>query len=256
MEFIETKNDRIEAISKIKMNLDGILANDIPEPLPNKSGFNLVINGYSGSGKTNLLINILHRRAKDGKRQSLRKVFDSVIIVSPTLKSLANNIFEDLEDKKKFTKFDDAMLDGLEQILDEMKEKEEEDGDKYFTLLILDDVGSQIKNNKRTEARFSSIVQNRRHLGSGCLSIISIVQKHKNMPISIRSNLTHYITFLPKNQLEKESIFTEYVSLPKKHMNDFFNFFFQNKFDNLLIDMSSPPFKFYRNFNKVEIVKS
>ena len=68
------------------------------------------------------------------------------------------------------------------------------------------------------------------------------------MPISIRSNLTHYITFLPKNQLEKESIFTEYVSLPKKHMNDFFNFFFQNKFDNLLIDMSSPPFKFYRNF--------
>ena len=238
------------------MNLDGILANDIPEPLPNKSGFNLVINGYSGSGKTNLLINILHRRAKDGKRQSLRKVFDSVIIVSPTLKSLANNIFEDLEDKKKFTKFDDAMLDGLEQILDEMKEKEEEDGDKYFTLLILDDVGSQIKNNKRTEARFSSIVQNRRHLGSGGLSIISIVQKHKNMPISIRSNLTHYITFLPKNQLEKESIFTEYVSLPKKHMNDFFNFFFQNKFDNLLIDMSSPPFKFYRNFNKVEIVKS
>ena len=256
MEFIETKNDRIEAISKIKMNLDGILANDIPEPLPNKSGFNLVINGYSGSGKTNLLINILHRRAKDGKRQSLRKVFDSVIIVSPTLKSLANNIFEDLEDKKKFTKFDDAMLDGLEQILDEMKEKEEEDGDKYFTLLILDDVGSQIKNNKRTEARFSSIVQNRRHLGSGGLSIISIVQKHKNMPISIRSNLTHYITFLPKNQLEKESIFTEYASLPKKHMNDFFNFFFQNKFDNLLIDMSSPPFKFYRNFNKVEIVKS
>ena len=202
------------------------------------------------------MINILHRRAKDGKRQSLRKVFDSVIIVSPTLKSLANNIFEDLEDKKKFTKFDDAMLDGLEQILDEMKEKEEEDGDKYFTLLILDDVGSQIKNNKRTEARFSSIVQNRRHLGSGGLSIISIVQKHKNMPISIRSNLTHYITFLPKNQLEKESIFTEYVSLPKKHMNDFFNFFFQNKFDNLLIDMSSPPFKFYRNFNKVEIVKS
>ena len=256
MEFIETKNDRIEAISKIKMNLDGILANDIPEPLPNKSGFNLVINGYSGSGKTNLLINILHRRAKDGKRQSLRKVFDSVIIVSPTLKSLANNIFEDLEDKKKFTKFDDAMLDGLEQILDEMKEKEEEDGDKYFTLLILDDVGSQIKNNKRTEARFSSIVHNRLHLGSGGLSIISIVQKHKNMPISIRSNLTHYITFLPKNQLEKESIFTEYVSLPKKHMNDFFNFFFQNKFDNLLIDMSSPPFKFYRNFNKVEIVKS
>ena len=65
----------------------------------------MVINGPSGSGKTNILINILHRRAKNGKRQSLRRVFDAVVIVSPTLKSLGNNIFEDLEDKKKFIEY-------------------------------------------------------------------------------------------------------------------------------------------------------
>ena len=100
MEFIETKNDRIEPISKVKMNVDNLLADDIPSPLPSKT-FNMVINGPSGSGKTNILINILHRRAKNGKRQSLRKVFDSIVIVSPSLKSLANNIFKDLEEKKK-----------------------------------------------------------------------------------------------------------------------------------------------------------
>ena len=255
MEFIETKNDRIEPISKVKMNVDNLLADDIPSPLPSKT-FNMVINGPSGSGKTNILINILHRKAKNGKRQSLRKVFDSIVIVSPSLKSLANNIFKDLEEKKKYTKFDDAMLDGLEQILDEMKEKTEEDGDNYYSLLILDDVGSQIKKDKRTEARFSSLVQNRRHVGGGGLSIVSITQKHKDMPISIRSNLTHYISFEPKNNQEREAIYTEYVSLPKKHMNDFFDFFYQNKFDTMLIDMSNPPFEFYRNFNKVQFVKS
>ena len=161
-----------DPVSKVKMNLDGLLAPDIPNPLPKKSGFNMVINGPSGSGKTNILINILHRRAKEGKRQSLRRVFDAVVIVSPTLKSLGNNIFEDLEDKKKFTKFDDTMLDGLEEILEEMKTKREEEEDNFFTLLILDDVGSQLKKNRKVEARFASLLQNRRHLGGGGLSVI------------------------------------------------------------------------------------
>ena len=250
MEFIETENKIIEPVSKIKMNLDGLLAPDIPHPLPKKSGFNMVINGPSGSGKTNMLINILHRRAKDGKRQSLRRVFDAVVIVSPS-----NNIFEDLEDKKKFTKFDDNTLDGLEEILEEMKEKREEENDNYFTLLILDDVGSQLKKNRKLEGRFASMLQNRRHLGGGGLSVISITQKHRDMPLAIRNNLTHYISFLPKNQQEKDAIYSEYVSLPRKFMNDFFEFFFKNKFDTMMIDMSNPPFDFYHNFNLVEFEK-
>ena len=58
------------------------------------------------------------------------------------------------------------------------------------------------------------------------------------------------------NPQEKEAIFTEYVSLPKKHLNDFFNFFFKNKFDTMMIDMSNPPFDFYHNFNPVEFGKT
>ena len=254
MEFEEIPNEKIEPITKVKMKADGLLAPDIPKPLPNKSGFNLVINGYSGSGKTNLLIQILNRRAKNGVRQSLRRVFDSVVIVSPTLSTLANNIFEDLDEKKKFKSFDEEMLDGLDEILEEMRDKQEDedenpDGEEFNTLLILDDVGTQIKKNKRAEARFSQLIANRRHKN---LSVITITQKHKDMPLSIRANLTHYITFLPKNQQEKEAIYGEYVSRPKKDMNDFFNYFFQKKYDQMLIDMSNPPFIFYRNFNEVK----
>ncbi len=251
MDFEEIPNKKIQPITKVKMNADGILAPDIPHPLPRKSGFNLVINGPSGSGKTNLLIQILNRRAKDGVRQSLRRVFDAVVIVSPTLASLGNNIFEDLDEKKKFTSFNVEMLDGLEEILEEMRDKQDNDenDDLYHTLLILDDVGTQIKRNKKAEARFSALVANRRHKN---LSIISLVQKHRDMPLSIRSNLSHYITFLPKNNQEMEAIYGEYVSKPKKHMTEFFNFFFKEKYDQLLIDMSNPPFEFYRNFNEVK----
>ena len=253
MEFEEIPNEKIEPITKVKMRADGLLAPDIPKPLPNKSGFNLVINGYSGSGKTNLLIQILNRRAKNGVRQSLRRVFDSVVICSPTLSTLSNNIFEDLSEKKKFKQFDEEMLDGLDEILEEMRDKQDDedenpDGDAMNTLLVLDDVGTQIKRNKRAESRFSQLIANRRHKN---LSVITITQKHRDMPLSIRANLSHYITFLPKNQMEKETIYGEFVSKPKKNMNQFFSFFFQKKYDNMLIDMSIPPFIFYRNFNLV-----
>ncbi len=250
MDFKEIPNEKLQRVGKVKMNIDGELAPDIPEPLPKKSGFNMVINGPSGSGKTNMLIQLLHRKAHKGQRQSLRRVFDDVVIVSPSLKSLANNIFEDLDEGKKFNRFSEEMLDGLDEILDANEEEKEEDGKDRFTLVILDDVGSQLKKNgKKLEQRFSSLLQNRRHRN---LSVITLTQKHRDMPLAVRNNLSHYVSFLPKNQQEKDAIYSEYVSAPKKFMNDFFNYFFQEKYDTMFIDMSNPPFVFYRNFNKVE----
>lgn len=250
MNFKEIPNEKLQKVGKIKMNIDGVLSPDIPEPLPKKSGFNMIINGPSGSGKTNLLIQILHRKAHNGQRQSLRRVFDDVVIVSPSLKSLANNIFEDLDEGKKFNKFSEEMLDALDEILDANEEEKQEDGKDRFTLLILDDVGSQLKKNgKKLEQRFSSLLQNRRHRN---LSVITLTQKHRDTPLAVRNNLSHYVSFLPKNQQEKDAIYSEFVSAPKKNMNDFFNYFFQDKYDTIFIDMSNPPFVFYRNFNKVE----
>ena len=53
MEFIETKNKDLE-VNEISMSCDGCLGEDLIEPLNSfRSGFNLLITGYSGSGKTN-----------------------------------------------------------------------------------------------------------------------------------------------------------------------------------------------------------
>jgi hypothetical protein len=50
MEFVETKNNKLD-LDKIKMNCDGCLSEELVEPLSSfRSGFNLLIAGYSGSG--------------------------------------------------------------------------------------------------------------------------------------------------------------------------------------------------------------
>ena len=47
-------------------NLDKPLIHDLPEPLPNYSGFSMLICGASGSGKTTLLYSIMSKKKAEG----------------------------------------------------------------------------------------------------------------------------------------------------------------------------------------------
>ncbi len=61
MEFKEIENNKLD-LDKINMDCDGCLSEELVEPLSSfRSGFNLLIAGYSGSGKTSLLVNLLSK---------------------------------------------------------------------------------------------------------------------------------------------------------------------------------------------------
>ena len=75
LDIQEEPNKKLK-IMNTSNNLDKTLADDLPEPLPNYSGFNFVISGPSGSGKTTLLMSITSARKKKGIRQSYRNLFD------------------------------------------------------------------------------------------------------------------------------------------------------------------------------------
>ena len=72
LQIVEKKNDKL-SLHNSKNNLDQTLANDIPEPLPDYSGFSMLICGASGSGKTTALYSIMSAKKKNGTRQSYRK---------------------------------------------------------------------------------------------------------------------------------------------------------------------------------------
>mmetsp|Transcript_4021 Transcript_4021/g.5307 ORF Transcript_4021/g.5307 Transcript_4021/m.5307 type:complete len:89 (-) Transcript_4021:517-783(-) len=79
-----------------------------------------------------------------------------------------------------------------------MEEAEKNDEEPPFNLLLLDDCGNTIRSNPELERRFNQIVDNRRHNSN--TSIIMILQNSRQIPPKIRSNLSHFCSFLPKSQ--------------------------------------------------------
>jgi len=158
MDFVETKNNKLD-LDKIKMNCDGCLSEELAEPLSSlRSGFNVLIAGYSGSGKTSLLVNLLSKPKRNGIRQSFKNLFSNIVVVSPSLHTLKNNIFKDLADDKQYKEFNEEMLDNFYELLDKIKaeeiaeaEDQEREPEPQYTLLILDDVASSLRKNKKLE---------------------------------------------------------------------------------------------------------
>ena len=250
LHIAETPNRELE-IENTKNNLDKPLAPDIPEPLPNYSGFMFCISGSSGSGKTTALYSMMLKKKMKGKRQSYRKVFDKVYVVSPTIgkKSMKKDPFSKLpESQKRCTLTLDCLMELEEEFIENRQENE-------HSCLILDDVGSQLKKNGVLQ-KLTQIIQNRRH---NYVSIFILVQKFRDVPTGIRNNLSHFITFLPKNNIEKEAIFTELFPFNKKHANDLIEYVYTSKHDFLFVDMSlksSNKFEYYKNFNPLNITEN
>ena len=247
LEITQYKNNKLKIMNSAN-NLDKELSNDLPEPLPNYAGFLMVIAGAPGSGKTTLLTSLMTSKKKNGKRQSYRKLFDKIIIVSPTLgngKSMKNDPFADIKGEQKFKEFN---LETIDEIMN-MLEKNREDDLK--TVIIFDDVGSQIRKSQLAEKKLINLCQNRRHL---FCSIFFLVQKWKDLGTGIRSSMSHFITFRPKNNMEMESIMQETMPYKKNCWQQIMNYIFDNKdkFSFFMIDMSLKQTNKYRYFNKFD----
>jgi len=76
LEIKEEPNYKLKIMNSAN-HLDKKLADDIPEPLPNYSGFNFVIAGSSGSGKTTLLTSLMAAK----KRMDYDNLTVNVLII-------------------------------------------------------------------------------------------------------------------------------------------------------------------------------
>ena len=232
-------------------NLDKPLAPDLPEPLPNYSGFSMLICGASGSGKTTLLYSIMSKSKKKGVRQSYKGLFDRVYIISPTMAkdSMKNDPFKTIPEDQVWRSLTKDALDELDEALDENRK------DGLNSIVILDDVGSQLRKSAAIDKKLTSMIQNRRH--QYC-SYITLLQRFRDAGTGIRNNLSHFISFRPKNAPEKNAIANELFPYDNKKNNQILDHIFEtnNNYAFIFVDMSlkkTNKFLFYSGFNPLVI---
>jgi len=249
LKISELHNEQLR-VHNTPNNLDKPLAPDIPSPLPNYSGFNMLITGSSGSGKSTFLYSVMSKRKKNGIRQSYRGVFDKVYIISPTMgkDSIKNDPFKTIPENQIWRSLTKDGLDELDEVLDENRKE------GFNSIVILDDVGSQIKKSAAIEKKLTSMMQNRRHQFT---SYITLLQRLRDANTGIRNNLSHFVTFRPKNRPESEAITNELMPFDNKRNTQILTHIFDNenaRFPFMLVDMSlkhSNKYLFYNGFNEL-----
>ena len=251
LDIQEQKNKKLKIINTAN-NLDKEIAPELPDPLPKYSGFNFVVSGPSGSGKTTLLTSLMTARKKNGIPQSYRRCFDKILICSPTLgqgKSQKKDPFADVNGNQKWKEFNNQTMDEMYEMLESNRDEDE------HSVLILDDIGAQLRKSAGAEKKLVSLLQNRRHV---FCSVFILVQKFRDLPTGIRNNMSHFVSFRPKNQLEAEAICSEMFPFCKKNYQQIMDYVFDNddKFSFLLVDMSlkqTNKFRYFNKFNEMTI---
>ena len=254
MKIVEIPNKDLD-IKKVEMSCDKVICDrkgvTIAEPLMNSSFFN-IISGASGSGKTNLIVNLLrsNKFTKDRKRKlSYRKMFDKILFVSPSAETIKDSPLEKIADDQKFVELNDDVFDMLEEIGEDAVDEGK------HNLLILDDVSSQLRT-RENEKKLNQIIKNRRHKN---LSIIVVAHKATDLSPALRSNASLIFLFKPKTMREINTIQEEFMMMPKKEADELMAAAYKGRYDFLLIDASlrkGSDFRFYRNYNELVIDKN
>ena len=243
MNYTTEDNGNELTINSIETGVDGDLIKNLHPSLINKNHIAVFV-GKSKSGKSNLMVNLLSKGKKDGIRQSYKKVYHDVIIVSPSLKSFKNDIFEDVDDEKKFEVLDRTTL----EFIDSFTEMNADLGKN--SLVILDDVGSSLRlpGNERYLA-----LQTQKHRHRRTTWWV-IAQKYRDLPTSLRANLSCLFLFRPVSLKELDAIYEELLPFNKKQLIPFINWVFDTKYNFMYIDMSleksNQPI-YHKNFKKI-----
>ena len=211
---------------------------NIPYPLP-ASIFRMACIGKSGSGKSNLIQALTQ---SGGKKRIYNKKFSNVFIVSPSMASQAQK--PKLPEDRFYTSLKD-----LPTIFDRLQNEEDMEG---RTLIILDDLGSEIKPNGNGEDSIilKKLMNNGRHIGrpiideltgqqleSGAVSVIISAQKMTQLPRFVRHALTHLAIFDCRNtKSELQTLYEEFFACNKNVFNEILYRVFSKPYNFIFVD--------------------
>ena len=208
----------------------------VPYPLPS-SIFRMACIGKSGSGKSNLIQALTQ---STGKKRIYNRRFSNVFIVSPSVKSQANR--PKLPEDRFYTSIKD-----LPEIFERVNTEEGLEG---RTLVILDDLGSEIKRGGEETIILKKLMNNGRHAGqpiydeetgeqieSGSISVMISAQKLTQLPPYIRHALTHLCIFDCRNtKTELQTLYEEFFSTEKDIFNEILYRVFSKPYNFIFVD--------------------
>ena len=241
---------------KIEFKSNNKLDLDIPEFLCDKNPLGEHLNKYEmlsflnsysmtamigkpGSGKTSLLISFLTGK---GKNTVFRKAFNHVILVMP--ESSRNSLkIDPFKNHDKGKMFDELSGETIDVIYDRLKSSSEE---KENTLLILDDIGSSLKD-KQIQKTFKKIIFNRRHLK---VHIVCLLQSYISIPREIRKLITNYFIFKP-SKVEFENFANEVFETKRDNAIQIMNSVYDEPHKYLMVNVESQ--RMFSNFDEIII---
>lgn len=197
-----------------------------------KHPFRGYIIGASGSGKTNLLLNLLTRD------EFYKGYFDSICVISPTANGLDKS-YKVLEEAnpQKVLYFNDPNVSILKRIEKVQKKNIKQSGLKGAEkcLVILDDIISYKKfTGSKILLKFAVMS---RHFN---VSIFLLSQAYHRVPKSIRLNMSCFY-FFRGSQKECETLTHDLCapSYSNKKFTDLINYATKNRYEFLKVDLNT-----------------
>ena len=205
------------------------------EMLSNLNGYRFTcLIGKPGSGKTSLLISWLT------SKKVFKKVFHHVYVVMPasSRNSMKKNPFKNHLPQKMFDELDFPTLNTIYTNLLESSEKKES------SIVILDDVGSAIKNND-IQKLLRKVIYNRRHLR---VQIIMLLQSYLSVARELRKLVNNVVMFKP-SKVESECLFDELFEYTKEDTLNVIKYAFTKNHDFIFLNVDNQ--KIYKDYNEI-----
>jgi hypothetical protein len=157
--------------------------------------FRLLVNAPSGSGKSNMIQNLLFND------NFYKGMFDYTVYLSPTIhEDKTAQHMRDMDDEKLILSDD---VDKLDILVDNLMERQASDEHRdEHVLLVLDDCIGLIKKG----SKLNTAIMKLRHYN---VSVIMVTQYYRSVDPKVRENCSQYIFYKNANATEVKKIIDE-----------------------------------------------
>ena len=212
------------------------------QSIPLAHPFRLLLLGKSGSGKTNLLINLL---TNDNYYAGY---FDRVHYCVPTLYDDPHwRMVKVGKDAITTTEYSDEWM---EAVLEQIETETDEEGELLRHLVVMDDVGSEQLRHFNMANVLDKLYQNCRWKGRGVSFIISC-QMYQSISTCFRHNADGVVAFGNVGKKVIDHLAEEFSDHDPKEFKSIFKYAVKEDYSFLFIKRNGPKLTYYKKFNTV-----